>query len=264
MTRIQYSQNTFVESSHQICIGSRNLHAIRGVHHRISTAVQFFRRQRRTNGIHHPTIRLRGVDITRFFVICKIQQVCLPITKCRGKVVIMADFAQYRLSLSDRRYGDSAYPNIHPTFTIAAFIVVHQSKIIVGAEAQLVVGVIKSFVTRHIILSVAHDIAVVGRGTSKKRQIFEFSVTATIHHAHKITNGGRIWRARRKLVVDFVHVDDNAGQTIQFSMIISQFLCLFHENGRGQNQVVGLSNGMNVLIRYFHPAFNIHSNRRGE
>ena len=111
------------------------------------------------------------------------------------------------------------------------------------------------FVGRHKVLVVAQKVTEVERGTAKKGQVFQLSAAAKIYHAHEVADGRGVAYACRELVVDLVHVDDHTGHAVEIGVIVGKSLCLFEENGGSQDQVVGLGDGVHVLVGQQFPSF---------
>ena len=172
------------------------------------------------------------------------------------QVVIMPDFIQYRLGFFHRRHGDSADAYVHLTFAVGAFVVIHQAKVVVGAKAQLVFRFVQGLVARHEVLSRTQDVSEVERGPAKQGQVLEASVAAKIHHAHKVADARGVGRARRELIVDLIDVDNDAIQPVRRGMIVGQRLGLFPKDAWRQNQHVGLSDGMYILVGDALPMFH--------
>ena len=172
------------------------------------------------------------------------------------QVIVMLDLEEYGLRFLYRRNRDASYTDVDVAAAVYTFVVIHQGKVIIRGETQLILGCFKCFVGRHIILSITFEVTEVERSPAEQSQILQLSRATTIHHPDKVANARRVGGACRKLVINLVHIHHYAGQIILRSMIVGQLLSLLEENGRSENQVIGRSDGMKVLIGQCRPIYN--------
>ena len=264
MTRVEYRQGTIGEGPHHIIVRARVLHTRAGVDHRISTAIHLLRRQSGAQRIRHPEILLAVLDIRPLFVIGKQQKIGLPVAMDGCEVVIMLDFTQYCLGFFHCRHRDSTDAQIHHAFAVGAFVVVHQTEVVVGAKAQLIFRFVQGLIARHEVMSYAFDVSEIERGPAKQGKIFEVTPTTKIHHTHEVSDASGVGHARRELIVNLVDVNDDTMQSVQRGMIIGQSLSLLPEDRRGQYQHVSLSNGMDILVGDTLPMLHFEGCRRME
>ena len=135
MPIVEHCEAALVEGAKQIVVGTGNLGATRSVHLLIGTAIQLLLRQVGTDRIEHGAINLGIVHIALLFIVGEKQEVGLPLAIGGINVVVMADFFQYVLCFLNRRDRKSTHANVDTAFAVDAFAVVHQGKIVVGAEA---------------------------------------------------------------------------------------------------------------------------------
>ena len=256
MAVIEEGQSALLESTHQVGIGALVDGTTRSACQRIGATIHLFCGQCRTNGIHHHIMFLAVIHIIHLLVVGQEQQIRFPFAMRFSQIVVMFDLAQHILSLFHSRHRDTSHTNVDASVRVGAFVIVHHGKEIIGCETQLILWVFKRFVSRHIILPIAFDIAEIERCTSKQGQILQLASAAPIHHANKVAYACRVGRARRKFVIDLIHIDHHASQAVLFGMIIGQGLCLLEKDGRSEDQVIGFGDGVKVLIGQGRPAHN--------
>ena len=195
MAVIEEGQSALFESTHQIGIGALVDGTTRSACQRIGATIHLFCGQCRTNGIHHHIMFLAVIHIIHLLVVGQEEQIRLPFAMRFSQIVVMFDLAQHILRFLHGRNRDTTYTDIDTTFTVHTFVVVHQCEEVVGCETQLILWVFKRFVSRHIILPIAFDIAEIERCTSKQGQILQLASAAPIHHANEVAYACRVGRA---------------------------------------------------------------------
>ena len=84
------------------------------------------------------------------------------------------------------------------------------------------------------------------------------------HHADEVADAGRVGNARRKLVVNLIHVHDVACQSVGLLMETSQFVGLLPKQRVSDDEHINTLKGMEVLVGDGLPRVNRPYRRRAE